>query len=176
MAIQTNEIELHTESLMKFQKEQPQALRWLLHNFDAIKSALDTAGGATDIAALEAQVAALQTSLTALQAEVDAIPAASAFDPSGLQAQIDSLQDQIDAIVIPSIPPPFAMPDGLVDQVLTHGPGGNGDIFFADPAPGIVYAPGQTGVLVTVNAGDPDESILPEFVLMPDGQIVMVAL
>jgi hypothetical protein len=171
MAINTQEIELHAESLAKFAKDQPQALRWLLHNFDAIKTALDAGTSATDLSGLQAQITALQATVAALQAEVDAIPPSSSFDPSGLQAQIDNLQDQIDAIVIPVIPPPFVMPDGLDDQVLTHGPGGNGDIFFRDPA---VFAPLQSGDLIPVNEGEADEAILPEFMLDPDGKIMLV--
>lgn len=178
MAIDTGEIELHTASLAaeKFAQESPQTLLWLLHNFSVIAGALQTGATSDDVTEIQDAITAAQAAVAAIQAAVDAIVIPAPFDPSGLQGQIDDLQDQIDAIPPPT--PPHVYPPGTNGQVLTHGNLAD-EVFFADPGTvgaSLIYAPGQTGVLVTIHDSTPDEAILPEFVLMPDGQIVMVAL
>ena len=173
MVISTDELELHTSIIEKFQQENPKTWAHILHNWDVIKNSLASGATATDLTALQTALTALQAELDALEIEVAAIDL-TPFDPSALLAAIADLQDQIDAVVIPPFPPPFAMPDGLVDQVLTHGPGGNGDFFFADPAVGVIYAPAQTGDLIPVNEGTIDEAILPEFALDDDGRIMLI--
>lgn len=175
MAIETDEIELSITGIEKFQKENPKTWAHILHNWDAIKTALDSGALSTDLSSLQASIAAMQITINALQAQVDAIDTTQ-FDPSGLQAQIDALQAQVDAIVIPLFPPPFAMPDGTNGQILTHGPGGNGDFFFADPVDidNLIYAPAQMEDLVIVNEGTDEEQTLPVFVLDDDGRIMMI--
>lgn len=69
MAISTDEIELHTPALKKFEAEHPKTLDWLLHNFSVIKDSLNTGAETTDITALQAQLAALQAQVDAIELE-----------------------------------------------------------------------------------------------------------
>lgn len=173
-----DEIEEYRTGQEKVDQENPGLMSWLHHNFAVIKSLLALVASATDLEALQTSVTALSSTVTALEAQIAAIEIPEEFDPSALQAAIQDLQDQIDAIVIPVVPPPFAMPDGTDGQILTHGPGGNGDFFFADAADveGLILVPGQTGDLIPVNEGTDDEALLPEFCLDPDGRIIMVSI
>lgn len=168
MALDTSELELSITGLEKFQKESPKTWAHILHNWDVLKRLLALVPDAFDSTALEAAIADLQ-------AQFDALVIPEAFDPSAILAALADLQAQINAIVIPPFPPPFVMPDGTEGQILTHGPGGNGDFFFASPEEaGIVFAPAQTGDLIPVNEGTADEAVLPEFVLDDDGKIMMI--
>lgn len=183
MAIDTDEIELHIASVEKFAVENPRTMAWLLHNFSVIKDGLDSGSTTTDLTALQAEVdaaelliAALQASLAALEAQVDALD--SPADISALEAAIAILQGNVIDLQaqIDNLPPPFQMPSGSDGQILTHGPGGDGDFFFADPADieGLVYTLAQSGDLIPVNEGTADEAVLPEFMLDPDGKVMLI--
>lgn len=183
MPISTDEIELHTAALKKFKAEHPQTLDWLLHNFAVIKAGMDTGATEVDLTTLQAEIdaaealiAVLQASLAALQAQVDALGAPA--DVAALEAAIAALQAAVINLQaqINNLPPPFVMPDGTDGQILTHGPGGNSDIFFADQEDVVTttYAPAQTGDLIPVNEETEDEAILPEFVLSPEGQVMLI--
>lgn len=178
MAISTGEIELHTAALKleQFGRDNPKTLAWLLTNFAAIVAALGSGSEAVDTTALEASILALQTQLAAMQTQIDGLDAGSEtppFDPSALVAAIADLQGQIDAIVIPPPTPPFTMPPGGTNgQILTHGTGGDGDYFWRRAFQG--YAPAQTGDVIVVNEGTDEEAELPEFLLDPDGRVMLV--
>ena len=141
MPINTNEIELSIAGYEKFQRENPQTWGHILHNWAVLKKALDSGSTQADLAALQTALAAAQAILDDLQDQIDNLIIPPPFDPTPLINAIADLQAQIDAIVIPVVPPPFAMPDGLDKQVLTHGPGGNSDFFWAEKCPPVIEVP-----------------------------------
>jgi hypothetical protein len=165
VAVDTTEIELHTEALAKFGKEHPQTLQWLLHNFDAIKNVLDD---------LDDQDTTNVTNIVNQINEISLTPG-----PPGPQGE-PGTPGTPGSEGPPGPPgpagvfvPPIPFGDGWV---LTHGPGGAFDYFWRDPGEitTTVYAPAQTGDLIPVNEGTDDESTLPEFLLDDDGHVMMV--
>lgn len=133
MALSTHELELSTTREEKFQQENPHTWAHILHNWDAIKTALNAAAATGDLTALQAAVANLQTQIDNIQLTPGPQgdpgppgPASVVPGPPGPQGPAGSVN----------------MPPGGVDgDVLTHGPGGDGDFFWEDRCPSVLAVP-----------------------------------
>lgn len=148
-----DEIELSRTQLEKVDAENPGLMRWLHHNFAVIKRLLDTLG-------------------------VDVEDP----DQADLQSQIDALEAEIDAIELTPGPQGDPGPPGEPGEDSTvpgpQGPRGFQGIPGIPGADGVngIWAPLQTGELIIVNEETEEEAILPEFMLDPNGQVMMVKI
>ena len=165
MAIDTGEIELYRTQLEKVDKENPGLMRWLHHNFAALKDllgdlAVQDTTNVTEITNIINTIS-LTPGPPGPQGDPSTVPG-----PEGGPGPIGPIGPQGPSGIL-------GLPNGTDGQVLTHGPGDNSDIFWALPL-STIYAPAQTGELVAVNEETDEEAILPEFLLSDEGHVMMV--
>lgn len=168
MAVNTEEIELFRTQLEKVDKENPGLMRWLHHNFAALKKVLDD---------LDDQDTTNVTNIINQINEISLTPGPQG-DPGvpGIPGEPGEPGPEGP----PGPPGAFVPPEPYGDGwILTHGPGGAYDYFWKDPASVVttIFGPAQTGDLIVVNETEEYEGdLLPEFLLTDDGAIMMVPI